>query len=249
MRFEDHFSIHAREYARYRPEYPDELFQYLASISPECELAWDCGTGNGQAAIGLIRYFARVVATDASAEQIAQAHQHDRITYQVARADQVALRTACVDLVTAAVAVHWFDLEAFYAEVRRVLMPGGVLAVWTYHLPSIASEIDQLLHHYYVNVVGHYWPDRMHYLHERYQTLPFPFDELSPPAFPMRTAWDLSQLAGFLDSWSATRRYIQAQGHHPVGQIWDALLRAWGEPEQKRNLDWPLFIRVGRALC
>ncbi len=243
--FEDHFSSYARDYARYRPQYPSGLFSYLASISPGRQLAWDCGTGNGQAARELARHFDRVYATDASADQIAQALRHERIEYRVERAEDVSLGDACVDLVTVAIAVHWFDLEPFYQAVRRVAKPQGILAVWMYDLPVIDPAIGRILEHYYSDVVAGYWPERFHFMAERYQTLPFPFEEIQPPAFEMRADWELAQVAGFLDSWSATRRYQKERGQHPVSQIWQELSDAWGEPTRRRTIRWPIYLRLG----
>ena len=244
-RFEDHFSQLADKYASYRPQYPDALFVYLASLSPGQGLAWDCGTGNGQAARGLARYFQRVVATDASSDQIAQAAAHERIDYRVERAEAVSFEAGSVDLVTVAMAVHWFDLESFYQVVRRVGKTDGILAVWMYHLPLIDPAIDQLLKHYYAHVLAGYWPERIHFIEERYRTLPFPFEEYQPPEFEMQVNWDLAQVAGFLDSWSATRRYQQERGRHPVGIIWPALSDMWGEPSQRMAIRWPLYLRIG----
>ena len=245
--FEDHFSEQAREYAQYRPQYPRELFDYLASIAPGRRLAWDCGTGNGQAAQELARHFERVIATDASAEQIAQAPAHEQIEYRVARAEDVDLEAGSVDLVAVAMAVHWFDLEPFYQVVRRAVKPNGVLAVWMYHLPVIDAKIDPILLRYYEDVLAGYWPERFHYLDKRYQTLPFPFEEVKPPDFEIRAEWELGQLAGFLDSWSGTRRYKNERGQHPLSLIWEGLNEAWGEPSQRRSVHWPLYLRVGRV--
>lgn len=245
--FEDHFSGHAGEYARYRPSYPAELYEYLASIAPGRGLAWDCGTGNGQAALGLARYFSRVIATDASAEQVAHAVPHERVEYWVQPAEEVALEAGTVDLVTAAVAVHWFDLERFYTVVNGALAPQGVLAVWTYHLPVVEPEVDALLERYYREILAGYWPGRIEYLEQRYRTLPFPFTEVEPPELEMQADWDLDQLAGFLSSWSATQRYQSERGEHPLSLIWPDLLTAWGESRQVRRIHWPLFLRVGRV--
>ena len=245
--FEDHFSKQAREYARFRPQYPSELFVYLASISPGRQLAWDCGTGNGQAARELAKHFNRVIATDASSDQIAQAVPHERIDYRVERAEEVSLETGSVDLVTVAIAVHWFDLDPFYQVVRRVGRPDAILAVWMYHLPVIDPSIDQILEHYYADMLAGYWPERFHFLADRYQTLPFPFEELEPPKFEMQANWELGQLVGFLDSWSATRRYQKERGQHPVRIIWQRLSEAWGEPGRQRTIRWPLYLRVGRV--
>lgn len=247
MNFEDHFSQMAQGYARYRPIYPGALFDYLAAISPGHRLAWDCGTGNGQAALALTRHFHRVMATDASSDQLNHAFHHDQIEYRAEQAEAVSLDDGSVDLVTAAVAVHWFDLEKFYHEVKRVLKPNGILAVWTYHLPVIDAEIDRLLGIYYSGVLAGYWPDRIRYLDDRYRSLPFPFDEVSVPEFFMEAEWSLSHLVGFLDSWSATRKYQNEHSRHPLERIWPELTAAWGEPDLIRMIRWPLFIRIGRA--
>jgi len=245
--FEDHFSEQAREYARYRPQYPSELFVYLASISPSRQLAWDCGTGNGQAAQELAKHFNRVIATDASAEQIARAVPHERIDYRVGRAEEVSIEAGSVDLVSVAMAVHWFDLEPFYQVVQRVCRLDGILAVWMYHLPVIDPSIDQILEHYYADVLAGFWPERFHFLAERYRTLPFPFEELNPPEFEMQADWELGHLIGFLDSWSATRRYQAERGQNPINIIWPEISGLWGEPGQPRTIRWPLYLRVGRV--
>lgn len=245
--FEDYFSQIAGNYALYRPHYPANLFSYLASIAPHRRIAWDSGTGNGQAAAGLAVHFERVIATDASADQIAHAFPHERVEYRVEPAEEVNLEAASVDLITVATAVHWFDLARFYGNVRRVAVPGGILAVWTYHTSVIASEIDAVLDHYYREILAEYWPDRWHYIDEHYQTLPFPFPELSTPAFEMQTNWRLDELVGYLSSWSASQRYLEARGHHPLSVIWPELASAWGNPHQRRKISWPLYIRVGRV--
>jgi SAM-dependent methyltransferase len=246
MNFEDHFSRGAEEYARFRPSYPTELFELLASIAPARGLAWDCGTGNGQAALSLAAHFDRVVATDASADQIAHAFPHARVEYRVEPSEAVSLPAESTDLVSVAVAVHWFDLERFYAEVRRVLRPGGIIAVWTYHLPSIELGIDRVIESYYADILSGCWPEKISYLHERYRTLPFPFDEMSVPEYRMSSDWDLERLGGFLNSWSATRRYQEVHGSNPMALIWDELSALWGAPDALRTISWPLHIRVGR---
>jgi SAM-dependent methyltransferase len=245
--FEDHFSAQAAEYARHRPHYPPALFDYLASVAPGRRLAWDCGTGNGQAAIELAARFERVLATDLSADQLALAASHERIEYRLEPAEEVSLPPRSADLVTVAIAVHWFDLDRFYAAVRRVLVPGGILAVWAYHIPEIDPAVDHILDDYYHNVVGGYWPDRFRYVDQRYRTLPFPFRELTPPPLHMQSEWTLDDVAGFLSSWSATQRYREQRGRHPVEIIWPQLAQAWGEPEHRRPVRWPLHLRLGRV--
>lgn len=244
--FEDHFSKQSQQYAQYRPQYPDELYAYLASIAPGHSLAWDCGTGNGQAAIGLAKYFDIVHATDASAEQIALAYTHDKVDYRVEPAERVSLNTASTDLVTVAVAVHWFNFDEFYREVKRVLKPGGILAVWTYYSSEISPQIDQLIFEYYAEILKDFWPERIRYLEERYQTIPFPFEEIVPPPFVMEINWNLIQLAGFLNSWSATQRYKAQKETHPLEIIWPKLTVAWGDENEARRIRWPLHFRIGK---
>ena len=244
--FEDHFSRAAKDYARHRPRYPDELFAYLASVSPGLRLAWDCGAGSGQAAVELARHFARVVATDASPAQLEHALRHERVEYRVEPAEAVSLEPGVVDLVTAAAAAHWFDLGAFYAEVRRVAAPGCVLAAWTYHQSLIEPAVDRALEGL-SRTLGEYWPPRFHLVAERYRTLPFPFDELAPPGFEARAEWDLAQVLGFVESWSASQRYAAAQGRSAADSIRQELADAWGAPDLKRPVRWPLCLRVGRV--
>jgi len=245
MAFQDHYSLLAARYARARPGYPDALFDYLASVAPGHGLAWDCGTGNGQAARGLARRFACVHATDASAEQLRHAEPHPRVSYHREPAERVSLRDESVDLVTSAVAAHWFDLDRFYPEVRRVLKPGGAVALWTYHLPRVSPAVDRLVAYYYSTLLAGHWPDRISYVDQRYATLPFPFDELEPPALTMTTSWTAAQLAAFLASWSAVPRYQKAHGRHPVDEIWDDLVTAWEGDDATRTITWDLHLRVG----
>ena len=246
--FEDHFSRQARQYARYRPSYPNELFAYLASLCADHQLAWDCGTGSGQAALGLVDYFDSIVATDASSEQLDHAFPHAKIEYRVEPAENVSLDASSVDLVIVAIAVHWFNFDEFYREVQRVLKPEGILAVWTYYLPLVEPQIDHVIQYYYSDVLAGYWPERIHYIDERYQTLPFPFEELSPPVFEMSAEWNLWQITGFLDSWSATRNYERERGKHPLKMVWSDLIDAWGSLDHTRVIRWPLHLRVGKLM-
>jgi ubiquinone/menaquinone biosynthesis C-methylase UbiE len=244
--FEDHFSRQSQLYAQYRPKYPDEIYAYLASLAQGRSLAWDCGTGNGQAAIGLANYFERVYATDASAEQLSLAQANEKVEYKVEPAEHISLEDCSVDLITVAVAVHWFKFDEFYREVRRVLKSDGIIAVWTYSLTEISPEVDQVVRRYYFEILQGYWPERIRYLEEKYETLPFPFEEIASPSFAMEKNLNLSQFAGFLDSWSATQRYKEQKGYHPLKVIWDELSAAWGNEDEPRLVCWPLYFRIGR---
>ncbi|HKV97340.1 MAG TPA: class I SAM-dependent methyltransferase [Gammaproteobacteria bacterium] len=244
--FKDHFSGHAAAYADARPRYPVELFQWLATLTAQHALAWDCGTGNGQAALGLAEHFKKVIATDPSKEQIANAFPHAHVEYRVAAAASPGLDHHSVDLVTVAQALHWFDLPKFYAQLKRVLKSDGAIAAWCYGLCSITPDIDAVLRDFYNSTVGPYWPPERRLIDDAYRTLEFPFREITPPAFSMRHQWDLAQFLAYLDTWSAVQRYIQENGRNPVGKLGDTLRRVWGAPDSQRTVSWPLHIRAGR---
>jgi SAM-dependent methyltransferase len=247
MPFQDYFSSQSKEYAKSRPHYPGEMFAYLASLAPAQEQAWDCGTGNGQAALALAKNFKRVIATDASAAQIENAFPHERIEYRVEPSEKTTIISNSVDLITVGTAVHWFDFEAFYQEVRRVGKQNGILAVWTYYFPIIEPEIDRWLEHFYWETLAGYWPERIHYLEERYKTLPFPFDEIKPPPFEMKATWAVDNMAGFLASWSAVRKLVEAQGESAFDEPIKELERIWRKGPGKREIRWPLHFRIGKV--
>lgn len=243
--FEDHFSRRAKGYARYRPQYPLELCAFLARLPAQRERAWDCGTGSGQAAVGLAAFFERVIATDPSRRQIAHRLPHDRVRYAVARAEAAALRPASVDLVTAAQAVHWFDVHAFNAEVRRVARAGAAVAVWGYSLCTVNRQVDAVLRQFYEETVAPYWPPARRWVDEAYRTLPFPFTELEAPAFATRAQWTLDRILGYLGTWSAVERFREREGTDPVDALAPALRSAWQGDAQRRTVTWPLHLRVG----
>ena len=244
--FKDHFSGHAALYSRFRPTYPAALYEFLVAAAPAHELAWDCATGGGQAAIALANCFSRVIATDASAAQLENAPKTANIEYRVAPAEQSGLPGAGVDLITVAQALHWFSLDAFYAECRRVLKPGGLLAVWGYNLLSISPEIDPLVNHFYVETVGPCWPPERQILERGYHALPFPFTEIPAPSFAMTARWTLAHLTGYIESWSAVQRYRKENQRDPLALLAAPLAAAWGDPQAEREISWPLDVRVGK---
>jgi SAM-dependent methyltransferase len=242
-----HFAAVAAEYASCRPDYPDNLFQYLPGLADRHELAWDCAAGSGQATLPLARVFCRVVATDISAAMLNQAPRHPNVEYRVAPAETSGLEAQTVDLVTIAQALHWVEIESFYAEVERVLVPSGVLAAWTYGNQRLDDRaVDAVLQHFYAEVVGPYWAPERRYVESGYQTLPFPFPELKPPTFFMQKRWTLNQLLGYISTWSATQRFRQVVGTDPVGELALELSPLWGDPAAVRTVQWPLSLRVGR---
>jgi SAM-dependent methyltransferase len=244
--FKDHFSGHADTYARYRPDYPASLFAWLAELAPDRDRAWDCATGNGQAAVALAEHFAGVVATDASAPQVRNAFPHPRVRYRVAPAESPGLEPASVSLVTVAQALHWFHIPAFWRQAERALKPGGVLAVWAYALFAVSPEVDAVVLRLYHDVVGPYWPPDRKMIEEGYAGVALPFPEIDAPSFAMEKRWTLADVTGYLRTWSATRRYAEANGHDPVALVEPELAAAWGDPAAARTARWPLILKVGR---
>lgn len=247
--FSDHFSQQATLYAAYRPGYPTTLFEWLAQQARAHDLVWDCGTGNGQAAVVLARYFRKVIATDASAAQIAAAQLAPNVEYRVAPAEASGLLEQSIDLVTVAQALHWFDLPAFYNETKRVLKKGGILAAWSYGVIDVENAlIHPLVQHFYYDVVGPYWPAERKHVENGYQDLPFPFAGIAAPNLHMTETWPVAALCGYLRSWSATQRYLEAIGEDPVATLENQLNTAGIGPDTKVNIRWPLTLRVGRHI-
>lgn len=245
--FHDHFSAVANRYADFRPHYPAALFDYLATLAPRTAVVWDCAAGNGQATIDLAARFDKVIATDASAEQIASAKPQPGIEYRVAVAHESGLPGNSVGLLTVAQALHWFDFERFWTEVNRVLICKGVVAVWAYGINQVEGEaVNELVQDFYANIVGPYWPPERKLVEEGYRTIPFPFAEITPPAFQMEAHWTLEQLIGYFSTWSATNRCIKATGKNPLEPLAGAMSRVWGDLKSTRQVIWPLELRVGK---
>jgi SAM-dependent methyltransferase len=241
----DYFSAHAGDYAKHRPGYPEALFDWLAQRAPGRDLAWDCGCGNGQASVPLAARFARVLATDLSPRQIAQAPPHPRIEYRVAGAEDSGLPDGSCDLVTVAQALHWFDFDGFYAEVQRVLNPGGLLAAWTYQLLRAEPAVDAVLADFYTRVLGPHWPAERRWVDRGYRGMPFPFADIEAPAHEIRLSWTLGELLAYLGTWSATQHYRKAEGRDPILALAERLAPAWGPRESVKEIVWPIALRAG----
>lgn len=246
--FIDQFSRVSADYARFRPRYPRALFDWVASLVDRHDLAWDCATGNGQAAIGLAEDFARVEATDASAEQLRHAPPHPRVTYRLARADASGLAAASANVVTVAQALHWLPHDSFYAEVARVLAPDGALVAWGYHLPGIGVPVvDEAMRDFHDNVVGPYWRPERQFVVNRLRNVPFPFEEIEAPAtFEIRQRMSLATFGDFLRTQSATEKYTHVVGEDPVPAFEERVSAAWGGREREHDVIWPIFVRAGR---
>lgn len=244
MPFKDHFSRQAADYAKFRPRYPGAVFDYLGSITPSRQLAWDCATGNGQAAVELANVFTCVIATDASESQIANAEARRGVEYRVAPAEESNLASQSFDLVFVAQALHWLNHDRFYPEVRRVLKQNGVFAASAYNHLELEPPIEEIIKRYYYDIVGPYWPPERALI-ERFSEIPFPFPVQKAPAFEIVAQWNLEHLIGYLWSWSSTQRFVAATNRNPIDQIANELAQAWGDPNNTKRVVWPLILRVG----
>ena len=247
--FKDYFSKQANDYRKYRPHYPESLFEYLAALVPDRKAVWDCATGNGQVALGLTHHFQEIYATDASEKQISHAFHHDKINYSVAVAEKVGLGNQSIDLITVAQAVHWFNLEKFYREVQRVSKPGGIIAIWGYwyfHLLPEEEQVNQICQDFLTTVVDQYWPEETKILTQNYQTIDFPFAELKTPFFTMETQWNMEEFLGYVNSFSAIQKLIAVESHEPIWEFSNRLVEAWGDSQRKILFQWPLHMRVGQ---
>lgn len=237
----------AREYASFRPGYPPEMFEWLARACASRQAAWDCGCGSGQASTALAEHFATVWATDIAPEQLAAARRHARVHYSVADAARSGLESASVDLITVAQALHWFDVEAFYVEARRVARRDALLAVWTYPRPRFTDPaLDEIFERFYGQTVGPYWPEERRHVESHYRTLPFPFAELSHPEFGLELCWSLPQVLGYVSSWSATARFRRQQGTDPVPLLQQMLAPLWPRDGDAVDVYMPLVLKIGR---
>lgn len=240
----DNFSTQSASYATFRPSYPDELYDFLLPLVASKQNAWDCGTGNGQVAKVLSHYFTNVYATDISNEQIDHAVKKSNIFYSVAEAEKAKFDDAFFGMVTVGQAIHWFDFNAFYNEVKRTLKPGGLLAVMGYGLLKINDEADKIINHFYSEIIGKYWDKERKYVDENYTTIPFPFKEINCPAFKIIFEWTLEELTGYLTTWSAVQHYIKANNSNPV-EIIALQLAGLFPSKQKIKGHFPVLLRAG----
>ena len=245
MAFADHFSEKSALYAQARPTYPAALFAAIAAAAPSRARAWDCGTGSGQAAVGLAAHFAQVEATDPSEQQVANALAHPKVRYSVQLAERTDFPGRAFDAVTVAQALHWFDLDRFYAEVRRVLRPGGVFAAWAYDWSSVTESVDFALERHLLAKIKPYWPEQVDRMQKGFMTMPFPFAPVALPPARIEMAWTLEQYLAYVQTWSATRAYVARHGRAAIDETESAMRAAWGDVAV-RTVTMPLHVRCGR---
>lgn len=242
--FKDHFSERSGDYAASRPTYPPQLAQFLAEHAPGRQLALDCGCGTGQLSVQLADHFAQVIATDASAAQIAAATPRPCVSYSVAPAEASGLDAASADLIVAAQAAHWFDLGAFYAEAERVAIPGALLALVTYGVFHVQGDAEPLIQDFYWNTLGPFWPPGREHVEDGYRSLPFPSAEIAVPSLDIALAWTRAELLAYVDTWSAMRAAEKTIGRQLFDDFAGRLAQTWPDGE-RRQIRWPLSIRAG----
>jgi len=240
----DIFSSQSDHYARFRPTYPPEFYAYLNTLISIKENAWDCGTGNGQVALELAKSFERVFATDISASQIANAVRAENISYSVKPVEHTDFDADFFDLIIAAQAAHWFDLETYYAEVRRTARDKAILCLLGYGRITISPRIDRIIDHFYAHVLGAYWDEERRHIEAKYETLAFPFKALHSPQFEIKYVWNLKHLIGYLNTWSAVKHYIARNRGNPVDDLEIELMQCWKTGEIKMA-KFPMFLKIG----
>ncbi len=240
----DLFSAYSSSYAAFRPHYPNALYEFILGEVRARSTAWDCACGNGQVAKDLAPFFDKVYATDHSANQLANAFRKDNIVYSVALAEHSGFADQYFDLITVGQALHWFDTTAFFKEVKRVMKPGGLLAVWGYSLLHVDEKIDPIMKDFYTKEVGPYWDKERRLVDEHYETIAFPFERIATPAFEFSFEWSLAELSGYLTTWSSVQKYIKANGVNPVEKLIEQIAPHWSA---KRKVSFPLFVVLGRV--
>lgn len=242
----DNFSAQSSGYAQFRPGYPTQLFDFLFENTQKFDCAWDCATGNGQIAGVLAERFKQVEATDISQNQLANAVTKPNIRYHVGRAESPDFPDARFDLLTVGQAAHWFDFERFYPEVRRVMKPGGLLALLGYNLLRVDGQTEALIDYFYNTVLDGCWDGERHLVEKAYTTIPFPFTEIPFPAMASEYTWTLEHLLGYLGTWSAVQHFIRKNGRHPLDESLVAEFKSvWPEGET-RSVRFPIFGRVAK---
>lgn len=244
------FSYDSSKYTHYRPQYPDGLFEYLRTLLDDKKgLVLDCGAGSGQGTQGLSRYFAYVIATDLSFELLAQAPSLQNVLYVQSSAEHLAIRSRSLSLICVAQALHWFSLDNFYGEAKRVLKSNGVIAAWCYNQAIIEPSIDQVIRKVYQKMSSAQNPSQeRQYLYEHYQTILFPFKRIITPFFNIEMSWNLIQLLGYISTWPSLLEFQKRFGVNLLNEVKEELFSAWGDPICQKQITWPLNLLVGRLV-
>jgi SAM-dependent methyltransferase len=241
------FGQYAADYAKSRPQYPAALWRWVAGLCDAHEHAWDAGCGNGQASIALAQYFDRVTASDISAEQIASALAHPKVSYFASRTEELNFPRASLDLICVAQALHWFDLNKFWLQAQHALKSQGVFLAVAYGLFEVDAEIDAVSKQYFYDIVQPYQAAGNAMVANGYADINFPFDMLTAPSFAIECAWTLEQLLNYAATWSAVARMRKETGVDPMLAYRAALERIWGGANTPRNVRMPMTVKAGRS--
>ncbi len=238
----DNFSANSEKYQRYRPAYPDKVYKLIFQYIKQFDLAWDCGTGNGQVAGELAKTFCKVEATDISENQLKNAVQRENINYSLMPAEKTSFHSNVFDLIISAQAIHWFNFSRFYAEVNRCLKPDGLIVILGYGLFRSTPEVNNVINRLYKNILGIYWDAERKYLDENYKTIPFPFEEIDTPDLVQEYIWKADHLLGYLRTWSAVKHYQDKHQKDPVTLVESELRKAFGT---RNKVVFPILFRMG----
>ncbi|GMN34236.1 hypothetical protein TIFTF001_004583 [Ficus carica] len=254
------FDKQADMYADARPNYPMEWYAKLASLTPHHALAWDVGTGNGQAALGVAEHYAQVIGTDVSEAQLGRVMPHPRVRYLhtplTTNDDEMISLIGgenSVDLVTVAQAVHWFDLPRFYSLATRLLSkPGGVMAVWCYNDVTVSPTFDPVMKRFHDTTLP-FWDGNIKYIFDGYKTLPFPFESVglgsegSPYALDIPKELSFNGFLKMVGSWSAVIT-AKSRGVDLLSEeVVKGLESAWGGPKLVRSVCYKAFMLAGKV--
>ncbi|OGT46401.1 MAG: hypothetical protein A3E83_06370 [Gammaproteobacteria bacterium RIFCSPHIGHO2_12_FULL_41_20] len=246
MDYIQHFASQSANYLHFRPTYPQALFSYLVSLIKTHDTAWDCATGNGQAAVALSHYFKQVIATDINPAQLTVAPKKNNIHYYAWPAEKTQIAAHTINLITIAQALHWLNFKRFYNEVKRVAAPNSIIAAWCYSLCTINPTIDIYIKKLYFQILGEtYLPKEVKHIYNQYTSIPFPFTKQLTPQFFIEKEINLSQFIGYLQTWSAIKEYQMRLQKNPIDLILNDLTKAWGDANQSHRITWPIHLLVG----
>lgn len=249
MKGRETFSVASDAYAASRPRYPAELFAWISSNCEHRGTAWDCATGNGQAAVGLSSYFDRVEATDVSAEQVDHGFPASNVCYSIQPAEKTSFSAASFDLVAVAQALHWFDFKRFWAEVQRTAKPNAFFCAWGYAWFNCAPELEAALFTPIRQVLEPYWARENGIVWRGYDSneIEFPFERVAVPSFAIELTWDIQSILRHVGTWSAYKRaMLRPKPAAFITRIERDCLTQFRSSDQF-SLRAPLFVAAGQV--
>lgn len=264
------FVVGGGEYARARPDYPPEVVRYLADAvagprsgrgARGSRVVLDVGCGAGQFTHQLADRFEQVVGIDPSIDQLAHAPDHPGVRYVCGAAESLPISGGRAALITVAQAAHWFDLDRFWGEVRRVAIDGALVALITYGIADVgpreaggggrtdreAALVAERFTRFLRADLAGFWPPERRLVDRRYADIEMPFEELDAPSAVMRRWWDLDALLAYVSTWSALRAAHDAGRGDVLRAFAEDMEALWGPRRDTRLVQWPVTMRVGRV--